>query len=156
VKQIGGKGQHELGALLESFLGRVSHPRGLSLRTIEEASVTVSQIILLDRALVLAGSTPSSLAASLAMSPSSVSQMIERLVKLGFVRRVEDPDDRRQKTIVVTASARAFLTRLRAARSAEYAAGTEGLSPKTRRQLAAAVAQALKELPLRTSERGVR
>ncbi len=72
--------------------------------------------------------------------------MIERLVKLGLVQRIEDPKDRRRKTIVVTRKAKTFLTRLKTVRRAEFAAGTADLSLPTQQVLADALSQALKEL----------
>jgi DNA-binding MarR family transcriptional regulator len=97
-------------------------------------------------ALTIPNSTPSTLALTMKISLSSVSQMIERLVGLGLAQRIEDPGDRRRKTIKVTAKARTFMVRLMAVRSAEYAAGTASLSETTRRHLTAALSQALQEL----------
>ncbi len=136
----------DLGALLEAFVNKVSHPRGRVLTFLAKASVTVDQAILLNAALTTPGSTPSSLASTMNVSLPSVSQMIERLAKLALVRRIEDAEDRRRKTIEVTAKGEAFLARLKKVRSAEFAAGTESLSPATRRQLQGALARALKEL----------
>ena len=120
----------ELGALIEAFVNRISHPRGL----------------LLNFALTIPGSTPSSLATIMKISLPSVSQMIERLVKLGLARRTEDSDDRRRKTISVTTKGRRLLARLEAVRSAEYAAGAAKLSPATRRRLVDALSEAMREL----------
>jgi DNA-binding MarR family transcriptional regulator len=88
------------------------------------------------------------------LSLPSVSQMIERLVKQGLVRRSEDSEDRRRKTIEVTAKARTFLARLKDVRSAEFTAGTEALSPATRRRLLDVLAQALKELSASPRDEG--
>jgi DNA-binding MarR family transcriptional regulator len=140
------KERAELGDLLEAFVNRVSHPRGRALTFLAKAGVTVDQAILLSFALQHPGSTPSSLAAMMNLSLPSVSQMIERLVKLGLLRRREDPEDRRCKVIEATAKAKTFLARLREVRSAELAAGTAALSPRTRRALFEAIAEALKEL----------
>ena len=89
---------------------------------------------------------PSSLAAAMKISLSSVSQMIERLVRLGYLKRAEDGDDRRRKTVAATARAAAFLNMLKALRAQEFEAGVATLAPETRRLLIAAVAQALGEL----------
>lgn len=140
------KDEDALGALIEAFVNKVSHPRGRALTLVAEASLTVPQAILLNFALNNPNSTPSSLAAAMKISPPSVSQMIERLVKLAFVERIEDPADRRSKTIKVTTKARTFLKRLKAVRSAEYAAGAAGLSLATRKQLVEALAETLEEL----------
>ncbi len=140
------KDDSELGALIEAFINRVSHPRGRVLAFMAKASVTVPQVILLDFARKNPDSTPSSLAAIMKISLPSASQMIERLVKLGLAQRAEDADDRRRRTINVTSKGRSLLTRLEAVRSAEYAAGAARLSPATRRRLSEALAEALRDL----------
>ncbi len=136
----------EVGALLEAFFKRVAHPRGLALEFLNEASLTLPQVILLHRAILEPGSTPSTLAASLKMSLPSVSQMIERLVKLRLARRIENPDDRRQKTVEVTPKARTLLAQLKKVRSAELANGVAHLTPRTQQKLAEALTLALDEL----------
>ena len=140
------KDDSELGALIEAFVNRVSHPRGRVLAFMAKASVTVPQVILLNFALKNPDSTPSSLAATMKISLPSASQMIERLVKLRLVRRTEDAEDRRRRTIGVTSKGKSLLTRLEAVRSAEYGAAAANLSPATRRRLSEALAQALREL----------
>jgi len=136
----------EFGALFEAFVNRVSHSRGRVLNLMAEASVTVPQAILMNFALAAPGSTPSSLASTMAISLPSVSQMIERLARLGFLRRIEDLQDRRRRMIEVTPRAKTFLERLKVVRSAEFAAAAADLSDATRRSLSDALSQALKEL----------
>ncbi|WAS90024.1 MarR family winged helix-turn-helix transcriptional regulator [Nannocystis punicea] len=135
-----------LGALLEAFMNRVAHPRGRALAFLNKSSVTVDQAILMDHARTWPGSTPTSLAARMNLSLPSISQMIERLARLGLLRRTEDPADRRRKTIAVTPKARRFLRELQAVRSQEFSAGAAALSPATQKQLVAALARALTEL----------
>jgi DNA-binding MarR family transcriptional regulator len=139
-------GHENLGELLEAFINRASHRRGRSLALMAEASVTVPQVILLNFALNIPNSTPSTLASIMQISLPSASQMIDRLVKLGLAERIEDAEDRRRKTIRVTSKARTFLRRLQQARSSEYAAAMANLSPATRKILKDALAQALQEL----------
>lgn len=134
-----------LGALLEALVNAVSHPRGKALAFLARARVTVDQAILLDRAR-RSGSTPSSLAAEMGLSPSSVSQMIDRLVAGEYVRRVDDARDRRRKIVEPTRKARAFLERFGAVRRDELATGAAALSAATRKRLASAIAEALREL----------
>jgi DNA-binding MarR family transcriptional regulator len=136
------KGESELGALIEASINRISHSRGRVLTLMAKASVTVPQVILLNFALKNPDSTPSSLAAILKISLPSVSQMIERLVKLGLAQRTEDSKDRRRKTVSVTSKGRTLLIRLEAVRAAEYATGAANLSEATRRRLADALARA--------------
>jgi DNA-binding MarR family transcriptional regulator len=139
----------DLGFLLEAFVNKVSHPRGRALSFMSAASVTVPQVILMNVAMTVPNSTPSSLATAMNLSLSSVSQMIERLVKLGFLRRSEDVEDRRRKTISATPKAESFLDDLKALRAEEFAAGTEMLTEETRDLLKSAIARALAELEFR-------
>jgi DNA-binding MarR family transcriptional regulator len=135
-----------LGGLIEAFVNRVSHPRGRVLNLMARASVTVPQAILLNFALTMPDSTPSSLAAKMRMSRPSVSQMVDRLVRLKLVARAEDPTDRRRKTVSVTAKGRSLLARLSAVRSAEFLAGAAGLSASTRARLIDALEATVQEL----------
>jgi DNA-binding MarR family transcriptional regulator len=50
--------------------------------------------------------TMGELAEALGMTPSSASQLVERLVRLGFVERLREEDDRRVVRVVVTTGAR--------------------------------------------------
>lgn len=136
----------DLGRLLETFVNKVSHPRGRALAFMSEASVTVAQVILMNAAMTERDSTPSSIAATVNLSLSSVSQMIERLVKLGFLQRSEDAEDRRRKTIRATPKAKGFLDNLRTLRAEEFAAGAAVFSRETRDVLKSAIARALREL----------
>lgn len=135
-----------LGALLEAFMNRVAHPRGRALAFMTRSSVTVDQAILMNHARTRPGSTPTSLAATMNLSLPSISQMIERLARLGMLRRIEDPADRRRKTIEVTPKARRFLRELQTVRSQEFSAGAGALSSAAQQQLVAALDRALTEL----------
>jgi DNA-binding MarR family transcriptional regulator len=135
-----------LRGLIEAFVNRVSHPGGRALAPMARASVTVPQVILLNFALSSPDSAPSSLATRMRMSLPSVSQMVDRLVRLKLVVRAEDPSDRRRKTISVTAKGRRLPARLSAVRSAEYRAGAAGLSVATRARLIEALVESLREL----------
>lgn len=139
----------DLGLMLEAFFNRISHPRGRALAFMSEASVTVAQAILMSHA--VGGGTPTKLAVAMNLSPSSISQMIERLVKLGFLQRSEDTEDRRRKTVRATPKAKAFLDKLRILRAEEFAAGAAVLSRETQGVLRSAVGRALRELRLRPS-----
>jgi DNA-binding MarR family transcriptional regulator len=50
--------------------------------------------------------TMSALAEALGMTPSSASQLVERLARLGLVERLREEDDRRVVRVVVTTGAR--------------------------------------------------
>jgi DNA-binding MarR family transcriptional regulator len=139
----------DLGFLLEAFMNKVSHPRGRALAYMADASVTVPQAILMNAAMAARRCTPSALAATMNISLSSASQMVERLVRLGFLTRREDGEDRRRKSIEVSGKARRFLANLNALRAEEFETGAAPLKDETRRELAAAVVRALNELDVR-------
>ena len=136
----------EVGALLLALVDRVSHRGGDTLALMTEAGLTLPQVLFLTRLRQAGESTPSALAERLNMSPPAVSQMVERLFKLGFLTRNEDAGDRRRKRLAVTPAAERMLDKLVRARAAEYARGTARLSPALRRELGAALAKAVREL----------
>ncbi len=146
------EGGPELGALIEAFVNRVSHPRGRALAFLARSRVTVDQAILLSASLRASGSTPTTLAAEMGLSLPSVVQMIERLALVGLVRRGEDPRDGRRRTVEPTAKARSFLSRFRAVRVDEFRSATDALSERTRRELVDALGAALVELGPRRSD----
>jgi DNA-binding MarR family transcriptional regulator len=138
----------ELGGLLQELVNRVSHGQGKTLAVLDEASVTLQQVLLLRRLQRAGQSTSSELAAQLHISLPAVSQMVDRLFELDLVTRTEMSQDRRKKRISPTAKARSLLERVRKARSAEYGAALSVLTPKLRSELARSVQKVLRELPV--------
>jgi DNA-binding MarR family transcriptional regulator len=108
--------------------------------------VTLQQVILLNRIVESRAGTLSELAATLGMSLPSISQMIDRLHKLGLLTRTENSADRRKKQIMLTPDGSVVLDRLREARSAEFEAGTARLSPQLRSDLRRVLSRAVQEL----------
>jgi DNA-binding MarR family transcriptional regulator len=136
-----------LGEVLRQLVDRISHRSGETLAVMSEASVTLQQVLLLNRIAEHGGNANSTqLAAALNMSLPSVSQMIDRLHQLGLAERIEMREDRRQRRIGLTPGGCDLLTRLRWARSVEYEAGVNRLSKPLRRDLEAVLARALDEL----------
>jgi len=135
-----------LGELIQRFVNRVSHAEGRTLAILSEFSVTLHQVLLLNKLDNLGDSTLSEMADLMRMSAASISQMIDRLVEIGLVARTEDQADRRRKRIAVTLKGRRLLKRLYEARSADYLAGSAPLSQSVRADLARALAAALSEL----------
>ena len=111
-----------------------------------EASVTLQQVILLNRLVEMRQATVSELAAALGMSLPSVSQMVDRLHRLEVVTRAEAADDRRKKQIALTAKARSLLERLHQARALEFDMGVSALSAPVRADLTRILSGALLEL----------
>lgn len=135
-----------LGGLLQELVNRISHRGGETLSIMNEAAVTLHQVLLLSRLAQAGQSMPSKLATDLGMSLPSISQMLERLVQLGLVRRAEDAADRRRRPIAVTPAALTLLGRLSRARSAEYERGLDRLPAHVRREFADVVRRILDEL----------
>ena len=134
------------GELLLALVDHVSHRRGETLTLMTESGTTLPQILFLARLRQAGGGTASELAALLYMSLPAVSQMVDRLFRLGLLSRVEDAEDRRRKRLATTPRADQLLDRLTRARANEYSKGTARLSPAVRKELAAALAKAVKEL----------
>jgi len=136
----------EVGALLLALVDRVSHRGGDTLALMAEAGLTLPQVLFLNRLRQAGTSTASDLAERLNMSLPATSQMVERLFKLDLLTRAEDADDRRRKRLAVTQAAERLLDKIGHARAAEYDKGTQRLSPALRRELAATLAKAVREL----------
>ncbi len=136
----------KLGELIQRFVNRVSHAEGRTLAILSEVSVTLHQVLLLNKLGNVGESTLSAMADLMRMSPPAVSQMIDRLVEIGLVARAEDQADRRRKRIGLTPKGQRLLERVYAARSADYLAGIATLSQRVRGDLARALAAAISEL----------
>jgi DNA-binding MarR family transcriptional regulator len=136
----------KLGELIQRFVNRVSHAEGRTLAILSEDSVTLHQVLLLNKLGNVGESTLSAMADLMRMSPPSISQMIDRLVEIGLVARAEDQADRRRKRIGLTPKSQRLLERLYEARSADYLAGIATLSQRVRGDLARALAAAISEL----------
>jgi DNA-binding MarR family transcriptional regulator len=136
----------ELGELLLAFMDRVSHSQGTVLTLLTEMSITVQQVVVLDRIRSIPNCTPSELASEMRVSPPSISQMIDRLGKRKLVRRIEDGKDRRCKVLGLTPKARSFLLRLHRARLGELVQGTSCLSFASHNALRKALLDALEDV----------
>ncbi len=135
-----------VGELLLELVDCVSHRGGDTLALMNEAGVTLPQLLFLVRLRQAGRITASELGERLNMSPPAISQMVARLFRLGLLTRLEDPQDRRRKLLATTSRAQALIDRISRARAAEYGRGTERLSPQVRKELAAALQKALREL----------
>ena len=78
-----------------------------------EVGVTMAQAKVLYVVLAAGKLRMSELAGRLGIGPSSATEIVERLVELGLLRRAEDADDRRQVVISATPDAVALLERFR-------------------------------------------
>jgi DNA-binding MarR family transcriptional regulator len=111
-----------------------------------DAGITLPQVLLLSHAERRGTASASELAEAVHTSLPAASQMIDRLVQQGLLSRTEDPADRRRKSVATTASARAVLRKLAAARSAEYELGLATVPPKLLAQLTDLIERVVSEL----------
>src|SRR5262245_7611482 len=93
----------EVGVLIGELMGLV-HRRsaGDMLSLLNEAGLTMAQMVALHGLNHLGPQSVSAVAGCLGLSPAATSHLIDRLVGWGFVGRSEDPVDRRHKQIRIT------------------------------------------------------
>jgi DNA-binding MarR family transcriptional regulator len=135
-----------VGELLLALVDRVSHRGGDTLALMNEAGITLPQLLFLVRLRQSVVSTASELAGRLNMSLPATSQMVDRLFRLGLLTRAEDAEDRRRKRLATTPRADALLDKITRARAAEYTRGTARLSPAVRKELTLALQKAVRDL----------
>ncbi|MBV8106637.1 MAG: MarR family transcriptional regulator [Hyphomicrobiales bacterium] len=134
------------GDALRRLVDLVSHRSGAVFKMMNNASITLPQVLLLSRVEKSGAASLSDLAEGSTASAAALSQMIERLVQQGLLDRAEDPVDRRRKAIRVTARARALLRKLEAARSADHELGLASLGDGLRTRLAAMLERVVAEI----------
>jgi DNA-binding MarR family transcriptional regulator len=134
------------GDTLRRLIDRISHRSGLALATMNEAAITLPQVLLLSHVDRCVETSPTEIAAAIHASLPAVSQMIDRLVQQKLLDRTEDPADRRRKTVATTADARTLLRKLRAARSTEYERGLAAVSPELLAEMAALIERVIAQL----------
>lgn len=131
------------GDALRRLVDLASHRSGAVFALMNQASVTLPQVLLISRVEQFGSASLSDLAEGSTASVAALSQMIERLVQQGLLRRQEDAVDRRRKAIGATPRARALLRKLEAARSADYAFGLIALDDALRAELTASIERAV-------------
>jgi DNA-binding MarR family transcriptional regulator len=134
------------GDLLRRLIDLAAHRSGSVVHLMEEAGVTLRQVLLLDRAQALGSAALRDFGADASVSAAALSQMVDRLVRQGLLLRTEDAADRRRKAIRVTPRARVLLRRIEAARTKDYELGLAALSHDARNRLALALEQVVAEL----------
>jgi len=142
---------------LQRLINLISHRSGKVISIMNEASVTLPQVLLMNRIAAIGATSPSDIALEAQASAPAASQMIERLFRQGLLRRIEDPSDRRRKVISLSPAARSLLRKLEAARAADYELGLATLGADLKSAMAALLRQAADELQgAPSSARGVR
>jgi DNA-binding MarR family transcriptional regulator len=135
-----------MGAALRRLVDLVSHRSGSVIEIMNDAGVTLSQVLLISRVEFAGAASLAELAEQSPASTPALSQMVERLVQQDLLDRQEDPSDRRRKVIRATARAGVLMRKLEAARSADYELGLTPLSETARAELARALERAAREL----------
>lgn len=76
-------------------------------RVVEGSGISASEYAVASWLNIVGGATPTDLAGELGLSPTTLSAMIERLVRKKQIRRVRHPDDGRSYVLELTAKGKA-------------------------------------------------
>jgi MarR family transcriptional regulator, organic hydroperoxide resistance regulator len=102
---------------------------------INESGLTVPQVIALLTLRFESVQSVGEIADRTRLSRPATSHLVDRLVVMGLVVRVEDERDRRQKQISLTPKGGDLVDQIFQSRIAQLAAGLKRLSPETRTRL---------------------
>lgn len=98
--------------------------------------------------------TVTALGEELDLTPSAVTQLVNRLQEAGLVQRLEDPDDRRVKHVALTARADEMMTARRERRVARMRSMLEMMPPERQQAVLGALEELIEaggELPKKES-----
>ncbi len=140
--------QSALAALFEQF-GPLFHSVSESdnmLELINDSGLTVPQLMTLRLLRCTSASSVSEIASRTRLSKPATSHLVDRLVALELVERIEDPNDRRQKQISLSPKARQLTDQLMSAQRKNMEARIALLSPTLVERLTAVVSEAIAEL----------
>ena len=137
----------ELSALVNELLSHV-HRRsaGDSLALMTEAGLTMPQLVTLHMLAHAGARSVGTIAGCLRLSPPATSHLVDRLVRAKLVARTEDPEDRRQKRLAITAAGRSLVQSINTERSREVSVVLARLTPALRRQFAEVLERVVEEL----------
>lgn len=136
-----------LGDLFQQLMWALHrHSAGETLRIMNEASLTLPQMVALHTLHYAGPCTVTRLTDALRLSPSATSHLVDRLVERGLVDRAEDPEDRRQKRVAITPTGQALLERLAAERLEEFRDAVLALPPDLVAQLLSVFERVIVEL----------
>ena len=131
---------------LRRLVDLTSHRSGAVLSLMNDAAVTLAQLLLMSRIEQLGSASLAAIRDEASASAPALSQMIDRLVRQGWLDRAEDPADRRRRAIRVTPQGRDLLRNVETARSADFALSLSAVSKELRAQLATVLERAIDEL----------
>jgi MarR family transcriptional regulator, organic hydroperoxide resistance regulator len=149
----------KLANLIEEMMSHI-HRRSAddTLAVMNEAGLTMAQMVALHLLTHLGPVSVSSVAACLKLSPPATSHLIDRMVIAGLVGRSEDPIDRRHKRIAITATGRELIEGTNERRTREFTRVLANLTGEAQAQFGRALGRVvteLKELPDRDEVREI-
>lgn len=135
--------------LLAGLVGRFlramhRYDAGRMLPLVHAADLTLPQLAVLEY--VEAPRSVSAVAEYLGLSRPASSQMVDKLVRRGWLRRSEGVADRRQRAVTLTGRGRVLLEKVHAARSARFEASLAQLPSTVAEPLRCALTQTLAKL----------
>lgn len=129
-----------------------SRPMTESLGMLNELGLTMPQLVALHVMAFEGSMTMTRLVERIGLSTSAVSHLLHRLVQMGLCERQDDPGDRRQKRVRLTAEGRDVVGKLMRSRMADTRSSIEPLSDDTRRRLAEVLNIMVNELSEKAAE----
>jgi DNA-binding MarR family transcriptional regulator len=137
----------DLAHLIEEMMSHI-HRRSAddTLAVMNEAGLTMAQMVALHLLTHLGPVSVSSVAACLKLSPPATSHLIDRMVVAGLVGRSEDPVDRRHKRIVITSRGRELIESTQEERTREFTRVLSSLTGEVQAQFGKVLARVVREL----------
>ena len=136
-----------LGALIGDLMKHVyRRSAGETLAILNDAGLTLPQLVCLNILDECGVRTVSAIASALRLSPAATSHLVDRLVSEGLVVRIEDPVDRRQKRVTITAAGRRLVGRVERERTREMTEAVAGMSTEVVRQFSRVLVKVIAEL----------
>jgi DNA-binding MarR family transcriptional regulator len=137
----------EMGALIGELIKHVNRrSAGETLAILNAAGLTLPQLVCLHILEQCGVRTVSAIASALRLSPAATSHLVDRLVGGGWAGRIEDPVDRRQKRVTITAAGRRLVGRVERERTREMTEAVAGMSPEVCRQFSRVLVKVIEEL----------
>jgi DNA-binding MarR family transcriptional regulator len=137
----------EVSQLIGDFMSHL-HRRsaGDTLVLMNEAGLTMAQMVALHLLTHMGPVSVSSIAVCLKLSPPATSHLVDRMVVAGLVGRTEDPVDRRHKRIAITATGRELIEGTNDRRTREFTRVLASLTGDAQAQFGKALARVVTEL----------
>jgi DNA-binding MarR family transcriptional regulator len=137
----------DLAKLIEELMSHI-HRRSAddTLAVMNEAGLTMAQMVALHLLTKLGPVSVSSVATCLKLSAPATSHLIDRMVIAGLVGRSEDPIDRRHKRLAITGKGRELIESTQEARTREFTRVLSSLSAEVQGQFGKVLARVVKEI----------